>query len=107
MSHTYVCFRYSRYGSLCVHVHVCMCELSDIAAQGLAGLLTEHGPLVANAQGGLDYNPISWTRFATVVYLEQVWVVVTHRNAVAVSLTRSCPSSSLRLWATATQTTRW
>jgi hypothetical protein len=39
---------------------------------GLAGLLTENGPLVANKQGGLDYNPISWTNKHSVVFLVSV-----------------------------------
>ena len=33
--------------------------------------MTEHGPVTPNTQGGLDYNPLSWTRFANIVYLEQ------------------------------------
>lgn len=38
---------------------------------GLGGLLSEHGPLVPNVQGGLSVNPIAWTQIANVVYLEQ------------------------------------
>jgi carboxypeptidase C (cathepsin A) len=38
---------------------------------GLAGLLTEHGPLVVNDAGDLDYNDVSWTKTFNVVYLEQ------------------------------------
>jgi serine carboxypeptidase-like clade 2 len=38
---------------------------------GLAGLLTENGPLVANSNGGLSYNSVSWTNTHSVVFLEQ------------------------------------
>jgi len=38
---------------------------------GLIGLFSEHGPYVPNYAGGLDYNPITWTSVANVLYLEQ------------------------------------
>lgn len=38
---------------------------------GLGGLLTENGPFVPNAQGGLSRSSIAWTDIANVVYLEQ------------------------------------
>jgi len=38
---------------------------------GLIGLFTEHGPYVPNYAGGLDYNPITWTSVANVLYIEQ------------------------------------
>ncbi len=39
---------------------------------GLYAFLTEHGPFkMAPSGGGLVQNPLSWHKFANVVYLEQ------------------------------------
>jgi serine carboxypeptidase-like clade 2 len=38
---------------------------------GLGGLMSEHGPVTPNMNGGVDYAPISWTSIANVLYLEQ------------------------------------
>jgi len=38
---------------------------------GLLGLFTEMGPLRPNLMGGIEYNNISWTNFANVLFVEQ------------------------------------
>ena len=38
---------------------------------GLFGMGFEHGPFVAQADGGLALNPYSWNKHLTVVYIEQ------------------------------------
>jgi len=38
---------------------------------GLFGLFAESGPYMPDGNGGIQYNPISWTQVANVLYLEQ------------------------------------
>ena len=38
---------------------------------GLFGMGFEHGPFLAQADGTLLMNPLTWNRFATMVYFEQ------------------------------------
>lgn len=38
---------------------------------GLMGLFEEIGPFRPNKHGKLDYNPLAWTKFANIVFVEQ------------------------------------